>query len=119
MKKKVKLRKLLLNNIIGNLTMKKIILTFIFSVTISIGANVIAQSDYQLFNNSNDGFFNTNSDIMTYRSDDNVNVLPALPKIGSDCDQSAIPAPVGSGIFLLTGLGISYLTFKKKKNVKE
>lgn len=97
--------------------MKKIILTFIFSVIISCGTNIVAQSDYRMFDNSNDGFFDANnSSVMTYRSDDDATNLPNLPRIGTSCNQKA---PIGSGVVLLAGLGISYLTLKKKKKRNE
>ncbi len=93
--------------------MKKIVLTFLFSIMISICASLSAQTGYRPFENSNDGFFDPNSNTLTYRSeDDNANQLPVLPRIGTTCNQRA---PIGSGVLLLTGLGIGYLTLKKKK----
>ena len=92
--------------------MKKIILTFLFSVTICFSTQLFAQSDYRLYENSNDAFFYSDKTISEQRFEISNPQLPALPRVASEENQHA---PIGSGTILLTSLGIGYLTLKKKK----
>jgi hypothetical protein len=77
--------------------MKKIILTLCFIVSIAL--QLEAQTD---------GFLNNTFE---YRSVEDL-ATPTLPRVGQTSDQSA---PIGSGLVLLTGLGLGYLTLKKKE----
>lgn len=79
--------------------MKKIILTLCFIVSIAL--QLKAQS-------KTDGFLNNTFE---YRSVEDL-AKPTLPRVGQTSDQSA---PIGSGLVLLTGLGLGYLTLKKKE----
>jgi LPXTG-motif cell wall-anchored protein len=91
--------------------MKKVVLTFLLFVTVCIGAS--SQGLYQ-GHGSSDGFFDEESDVLSYRSNTlvpGVNI-PALPRIKTDQNQ---PAPIGSGLLVLTGLGLGYLIKKRNK----
>ena len=80
--------------------MKRIRLTLAFFVTLGFCSNLNAQSD---------GFFSSNSNSFEYRNSDED--LPVLPRFGTDYDQKA---PLGSGLLILTGLGLGYLSIRKK-----
>lgn len=84
--------------------MKKIILTLLIIVAAcSNSINAQMQSN-------TDGFFKSES--FEYRSTSDETLLPALPRIGTTENQKA---PIGSGLAILTGLGLGYLTIKRKK----
>lgn len=81
--------------------MKRVVLTFVFFVTLGLCSNSL--------NAQSDGFFNSNSNTFEYRNSDEE--LPVLPRFGTDYDQKA---PIGSGLLILTGLGLGYLSMRKK-----
>lgn len=84
------------------MNMKKILLSLAFLVVISSNQYINAQQD---------GFFSSDRNAFEYRnSEEN---LPLLPRIGTDYNQSAT-TPIGSGLLILAGLGIGYLTIRKK-----
>jgi hypothetical protein len=88
--------------------MKKYILTIM--VIVGLAANLNAQSD-GFFNNSKSG----------YRSENSNELLPMLPKTYNslnDYDATGKtpdePAPLGSGLLILTGLAVAYSRKKKE-----
>ena len=91
--------------------MKKLALT----IAILLGITMTSFADGGLFNRGNNAkngfsgytYFNTNE--MGLR--DEVN-MPMLPNHGETGNQ---PAPVGSGIVLLAGLGAAYMVAKKRR----
>ena len=84
--------------------MKKIILAIALFVALGLSAN--AQSD---------GFFSTGSNYKEYREDVWAQNMPVLPgQHGSNYDFAAEPAPVGSGLLLLAGMGLLYVSNKRK-----
>lgn len=84
--------------------MKKIILVIALFVALGLSAN--AQSD---------GFFSTGSNYKEYREDVWAQNMPVLPgQHGSNYDFAAEPAPVGSGLLLLAGMGLLYASNKRK-----
>lgn len=98
------------------LVMKKIFLIFV--LVLSMGLDMMAQPNGGFFNNNyNDdqhkhGLFNGNYDDRDRLID--VNDLLGLPTdpIGSTNNS---PVPVGSGLLILTALGIGYSIQKRKK----
>ncbi|MBQ8759847.1 MAG: hypothetical protein IJZ06_00295 [Bacteroidales bacterium] len=84
--------------------MKKLLATFAIVITLGLGAN--AQSD---------GFFtSTYSDYSRTESNQSgiSGITPRLPEFGSTSNE---PAPIGSGLLLLAGMGVAY-ALKKKNN---
>lgn len=81
--------------------MKKHLLTLSLIAITALGNVLQAQHD---------GYFSSSNSTFEYRAEDEV--LPALPRINYTEDQKA---PIGSGLLVLTGLGLGYLTFRKKK----
>lgn len=98
------------------LVMKKILLVFV--LVLSMGLDMIAQPNGGFFkNNYNDdhnrhGLFNGNNDNRDRLID--INGILGLPsdQIGSTNNS---PAPVGSGLLILTALGIGYSIQKRKR----
>ena len=86
--------------------MKKIILSIIFAMVMSFGAN--AQIDAMVTDWDN-----------TYRTtlDDGMPWLPAVI-IGINSDLNAYNTPLGSGLLIFTALGAGYILRKKKNNKK-
>ncbi|MBR4156109.1 MAG: hypothetical protein IKU01_05355 [Bacteroidales bacterium] len=82
---------------------------------VSFGQNYINIDD---MNNQNvDRFFTTSSNNNKFRSTDDNNgwgLMPSLIGHGLDYDYDAAPAPLGSGLLLLTGMGIAYGIRRKK-----
>ena len=78
--------------------MKKVLVTLSLVLTLGLGAS--AQSD---------AFFSY-SDVDNQNRQSNG--LPALPMRGQSDDQ---PAPVGSGLLILAGLGAAYALKRKNK----
>ena len=87
--------------------MRKYIITIIFAL--GLGMSLNAQSD---------GFFT--SSYSDYREDNWSSTMPSLPGFhgGLDDYQSTPEAPLGNGLLLLAGLGITYASTKKKKKKK-
>ena len=68
------------------------------------------ESQYQL---TTDGFFTTN--YQEYREMDQWGNLPVLPSShGNDYDVAA-EAPLGSGLLMLLGMGLGYMTVNRRK----
>ena len=86
--------------------MKRYILTVILALCFCM--NLGAQSGLS------DGFF-TYSYEEEHRDVD-YGVMPLLPGHNTLNDHDADPAPVGSGLLLLAGLGIGYASLRKLKN---
>ena len=83
--------------------MKKLITTIIFALI--FGLNLSAQSD---------GFFSYNNIDNNRNGNSDWSIVPSLPSShGLDFDQSAAPAPLGSGLLILGGLSIFYAKRKK------
>lgn len=76
--------------------MKKTVLILGFILACACCNEIKAQSD---------GFFNSGLSTFEYRSEEE---LPKLPPVNQN-------APLGSGVLLLSGLGIAYLIRKKIK----
>ena len=69
------------------------------------------ESQYQL---TTDGFFTTN--YQEYREMDQWGNLPVLPSShGNDYDVAAEEAPLGSGLLMLLGMGLGYMTISNKR----
>jgi hypothetical protein len=93
--------------------MKKLILTS----AIILGISLTTFADGGLFQrgyNAKNGFsgysyFNSQNGDNMLREDP---IYPVLPGHGQDTNQ---PAPVGSGIAVLMGLGAAYMAAKKRK----
>jgi hypothetical protein len=85
--------------------MKKIILSIIFAMVMSFGAN--AQIDAMVTDWDN-----------TYRT--TMDEMPWLPAviIGINSDLNACDTPLGSGLLIFTALGAGYILRKKKNNKK-
>lgn len=85
--------------------MKKIILSIIFAMVMSFGAN--AQIDAMVTDWDN-----------TYRT--TMDEMPWLPAviIGINSDLNAYDTPLGSGLLVFTALGAGYILRKKKNNKK-
>lgn len=83
--------------------MKKILLTILVAVTIVLTANA----------QSYDGFFSTGSE-GNNRQGSTVEwgALPTVPNTGTYSNQNA---PLGSGLLLLTGMGVAYALRRKKE----
>ena len=92
--------------------MKKTILT----IALILGITMTTFADGGLFNrgyNAKNGqasgyiYFNANDGLR-----DDPTAMPMLPPHGSDANN---PAPLGSGIAVLMGLGAAYLVGKKRR----
>ena len=90
--------------------MKRYILTIALALCLSI--NLSAQFSQQY---SSDGFFSSNK-YSEYREGDGWGTMPLLPGHTTSKDYDADPAPVGSGLLLLAGLGLGYASLRKLKN---
>ena len=81
--------------------MKKIILAIALFAAVSANAQ-------------SDGFFSSGSNYKEYREDIWAENMPVLPgQHGVDYDFAAEPAPVGSGLLVLAGLGLAYAIRRK------
>lgn len=90
--------------------MKKLLITLSIMIAISLSANA------QYFGNTQtDGFFYSEESQDYYRmgsaSNDYNPVFPRIPDMGVYSDQDA---PLGSGLLLLTGIGLVYALKRKK-----
>ncbi len=90
--------------------MKKTIIT----LTILLGLSMTAFADGGLFNRGNNAK-NGGSGYIYFNAKDATSAdaaTPLLPNHGLDADQ---PAPLGSGLVLLAGLGAAYLVGKRRR----
>ena len=95
-----------LNELKGEIKMKRLIIALSFVVALGISANA---QNYNYFDAQSDGFFSVNSDNLEYRYS---TIFPARPGQNIYKDQAA---PVGSGLLLLAGMGAAYALRKKRK----
>ena len=84
--------------------MKKILLTIVFVLTIVLGAT--AQTDGFFRDGSSEGYSNRTADTD----------LPALPTGRTGSLQGDYDAPLGSGLLVLTALGVGYAISRKREN---
>lgn len=87
--------------------MKKLLVTLSIVATLGFSANAQFQSNTQ-----SDGFFSYSTPSEQYR-DGISSGIPGLPITGQYDDQ---PAPVGSGLLLLAGMGLVYAMRRKNNN---
>jgi hypothetical protein len=82
--------------------MKRIVLSI--ALVLTLGLSVNAQSD---------GFFkSTYQDANEEARTGTGRALPGVPEFGGDVDK---PAPLGSGLLLLAGMGAAYALRRKNK----
>ena len=82
--------------------MKRIVLSI--ALVLTLGLSVNAQSD---------GFFkSTYQDANEEARTGSGRALPGVPEFGGDVDK---PAPLGSGLLLLAGMGAAYALRRKNK----
>ena len=95
--------------------MKKYIITL--AIALGFGMNVNAQiGEYnrQYGQDHTDGFF-SGSNYTEYREDVWADNMPLLPgQHGYNFDYNAEPAPLGSGLLLLAGMGLAYGIRRRK-----
>lgn len=85
--------------------MKRIVLSI--ALVLTLGLSVNAQSD---------GFFkSTYQDANEEARTGTVRATPGVPEFGGDVDKPAKPAPLGSGLLLLAGMGAAYALRRKNK----
>ena len=90
--------------------MKKLALT----IAILLGLTMTTFADGGLFNRGNNAKYGQNSGYTYFNAKDTGRgdvAMPMLPPHGSDENN---PAPLGSGIAVLMGLGAAYLVGKKR-----
>ena len=92
--------------------MKKYILTI--ALAIGFGMNLNAQFGQS---GKSDSFFSSNK-YSEYRDVTEMGTMPLLPGHNTLNDYDADPAPVGSGLLLLAGLGLGYASLRKLKSEK-
>ena len=91
--------------------MKKLILTS----AIILGISLTTFADGGLFNRGNNARYGQNSGYIYFNAKDAVRedvATPLLPPHGSTDNE---PAPLGSGIAVLMGLGAAYMVAKKRR----
>ena len=91
--------------------MKKLTLT----LTLILGITMTTFADGGLFNRGNNAKYGQNSGFIYFNAQDPVRedvATPLLPLHGSDDNE---PAPLGSGIAVLVGLGAAYMVAKKRR----
>lgn len=94
--------------------MKKGIITL--AVTLALGMNLHAQNASYTNDSKNDAYFSSNFSEFrqgTSSSESWINEMPMLLGHAYETNQSADNAPLGSGLLLLAGLGITYGVRKK------
>ena len=86
--------------------MKKLTLSIVLLAIALLGNNNCLNAQNQ------DAFFDSkaSNSSKTYRSSEEA--LPLLPNVRTMEDQGA--APIGSGLAILTGLGLGYIALRKK-----
>jgi hypothetical protein len=88
----------------GDIKMKKII--FAIAIVMTIGLTANAQS-------GTDGFFGNYNDNGYDNRDDISGTTPGLPTyLGNSTDS---PAPLGTGLLVMTALGAGYAVAKRRK----
>ena len=91
--------------------MKKTIIT----LTLLLGLTMPTFADGGLFNRGNNARYGQNSGYIYFNAKDAVRedvATPLLPPHGSVDNE---PAPLGSGIAVLVGLGAAYMVAKKRR----
>lgn len=84
--------------------MKRIVLSIAVVLTLGLSANAQSQSD---------GFFkSTYQDANEEARTGTGRALPGVPEFGGNVDK---PAPLGSGLLLLAGMGAAYALRRKNK----
>ena len=82
--------------------MKRIVLSIALVLTLGLSVNV-----------QSDGFFkSTYQDANEEARTGTGRALPGVPEFGGDVDK---PAPLGSGLLLLAGMGAAYALRRKRK----
>ena len=92
--------------------MKKTIIT----LTLILGITMTTFADGGLFNrgyNAENGYSGYN--YFGAKAEDDKAVSPAMPLLPNHGESGNQPAPVGSGIAVLMGLGAAYLVGKKRR----
>lgn len=90
--------------------MKRIIITLSFIAALGLNVNAQSQSTQ-----SSDGFFSSTLTESTYRTEGSSgSASPLFPQREQFTDQDA-DVPVGSGLFLLAGMGVAYALRKRRK----
>ena len=85
--------------------MKKIL--FAIAIVMMLGVTANAQKGRDTFFNWSDG--------VDYRgSGDALDNFPVLPGLAQDPNQD-VPAPLGSGLLIMTALGAGYVAVRKKR----
>ena len=90
--------------------MKKLTIT----LSLLLGLTMTTFADGGLFNRGNNAKYGQNSGYIYFNAKDTGSgdvAMPMLPPHGSDDNE---PAPLGSGIAVLMGLGAAYLVGKKR-----
>ena len=91
--------------------MKKTIIT----LTLILGLTMTTFADGGLFNRGNNSKYGQNYGYIYFNAKDTGSGdvdMPMLPPHGSDDNE---PAPLGSGIAMLVGLGAAYLVGNKRR----
>ena len=91
--------------------MKKLTIT----IALILGITMTTFADGGLFNRGNNSKYGQNSGYIYFNAKDAVRedeAMPMLPPHGSDENE---PAPLGSGIAVLMGLGAAYLVGKRRR----
>lgn len=91
--------------------MKKYILTI--ALAIGFGMNLNAQIGQS---GKSDSFFSSNKYSEYREGDGSFGTMPLLPGHNTLNDYDADPAPIGSGLLLLAGLGLGYASLRKVKD---
>ena len=90
--------------------MKKTIIT----LTLILGITMTTFADGGLFNRGNNAKYGQNSGYTYFNAQDAVRQDPATPLLPPHGSDENNPAPLGSGIAMLLGLGVAYAAAKKR-----
>lgn len=94
--------------------MKKYILIIILAIGFGLSLN--AQMLSQCYTSQTDGFFSMDQYDEQGRVGQWAGDMPLLPRVhGSELDHSAKATPLGSGLLVLTSMGIGYTVIRRKK----
>lgn len=91
--------------------MKKTIIT----LTLILGMTLTTLADGGLFQRGNNAKFGQTSGYIYFNSEDPLRTDPASPMLPPHGSSDNEPAPLGSGIAVLMGLGAAYLVGKKRR----